>query len=105
MSSTGQELYTMAQDILNRRTVYGRSVLFKQLGGKIAAPDKDGFLPEECVWHASLLGTTKEADTCDAAICDWAENALGQVRRLASDGRPDCPYNGAGLAPSPTPAA
>lgn len=99
--------YNAAQDLMHRGTPFGRAQLFKSLGGTFTAPERGPGYPDELVWQADLFGILRTANSCDEAITKWAKAALSSVRRRATDGRPDCPYNGNRPAPefSPTPAA
>lgn len=99
--TTSQEIYCASQDLQGRK-VFGRSVLFRGLGGTLRRPDPQAFLPEEDVWQADLFGILRTGDTCDAAILAWAQAAKASTSLRGTDGRPDCPYNGAGLAPAST---
>jgi hypothetical protein len=107
MQPDSQKTYNAAQDLLHRGTPFGRVVLFRMLGGITRQPDTDAFLPEEDVWQADLFGILRTRNCCDEAILKWARAAKASIARRATDGRPDCPYNGTGPAPgsSPTPAA
>ena len=97
--------YNASQDLLGRK-VFGRAILFRGLGGTLRRPDAQAFLPEEDVWQADLFGILRTGDTCDAAILAWSRAAMASTPLRGTDGRPDCPYNGAGLAPgTSTPAA
>jgi hypothetical protein len=103
---TSQDIYCASQDLLGRN-VFGRAILFRGLGGILRRPDPQAFLPEEDVWQADLFGILRTGDSCDAAILAWARDAKASTPLRGTDGRPDCPYNGQGLAPNsiPTPAA
>lgn len=99
--TTSQEIYCASQDLLGRK-VFGRAILFRGLGGTLRQPDPQAFLPEEDVWQADLFGILRTGDTCDAAILAWSRAAKASTPLRGTDGRPDCPYNGAGLAPTTT---
>ena len=102
---TSQEIYNAAQDLLGRK-VFGRSVLFRTLGGALHAPEPVTGYPTENVWQADLFGIWRTGDSCDAAILAWARAAKASTPLRGTDGRPDCPYNGQALAPRTlTPAA
>lgn len=107
MQPDSQKTYNAAEDLLHRSTPFGRVVLFRILGGITRQPDTEAFLPEEDVWQADLFGILCTGNCCDEAIQKWACAAKAIIARRATDGRPDCPYNGTGPAPgsSPTPAA
>lgn len=105
MPPHAQELYAQAQDLKHRGEQFPRRSLFLLLGGTLFEPEPVTGYPDENCWYASLHGRTKFAETCDTAILKWAEAVLRLpcAAQRATDGRPDCPYNGAGLAP-PSPA-
>lgn len=101
------QIYSEAQNLINRGSRFGRAVLFRHLGGTLTAPEPITGYPEENEWRATLYGRSSTAGTCDAAILAWARQAVAHTPRTATEGRPDDPYNGAGLAPpsTATPAA
>jgi hypothetical protein len=101
MATDPQKIHNAALDLLNRKTPFGRAVLFKQLGGNLRRPDLQPWEPEEYSWHAALFGISRQGTTCAEAIQNWAQAGLAGTTRRATDGRPECPYNGTGLAPSP----
>lgn len=78
---------------------------FQDLGGELTPPSddpSDWWEPENLTHRAELHGITASADNFFAAIITWtvAAHKAGARNRRATDGRPDCPYNGQGLAPS-----
>lgn len=91
--------YTASQDLLARK-VFGRAILFRKLGGTLCRPDPQAFLPEEDVWYADLFGTQRSGNSCDEAIIAWACEVQACTPPRATDGRPDCPFNGAAPAPA-----
>lgn len=97
------QIYSQAQDLVNRGTVFGRRLLFKRLGGSFFKPEVLTGYPDENRWRVCLHGLCSTADSCDDAIRGWAALVIATTPRTASEGRPDDPYNGAGLAP-PSPA-
>lgn len=99
--TTSQDIYCASQDLLGRK-VSGRYVLFRSLGGTLQAPERVTGYPEENEWQADLFGILRTGDGCDAAILAWAQAAKASTPLRGTDGRPDCPYNGAGLAPTTT---
>lgn len=107
MQTDPQKTYNAAQNLINRGSRFGRTVLFRNLGGTVQRPEKTIGYPDENEWQATLYGITRTASTCDKAILNWASAAQASVTRRATDGRPDCPHNGAAPAPqtTPTPAA
>jgi hypothetical protein len=85
---------------------------FQDLGGSLTPPSddpQDWWEPENLTHRAELHGITASADNFFDAITVWTKAAqtADTRNRRATDGRPDCPYNGQGLAPGaiPTPAA
>ncbi|MEQ3669432.1 hypothetical protein [Pseudophaeobacter sp.] len=82
---------------------------FQDLGGTLTPPSddpQDWWEPENLTHRAELNGIMASADNFFDAITAWtkAAQAAGIRNRRATDSRPDCPYNGQGLAPA-TPAA
>ncbi|MCD9148494.1 hypothetical protein [Pseudophaeobacter flagellatus] len=85
---------------------------FQDFGGTLTPPSddpQDWWEPETLTHRAELHGIKASADNFFDAITAWtaAAHKAGTRNRRATDGRPDCPYNGQGLAPSApdTPAA
>lgn len=85
---------------------------FQDLGGTLIPPSdepQDWWEPETMDHRAELLGIKASAGNFFDAITSWTKAAqtAGTRNRRATDGRPDCPYNGQGLAPgtTDTPAA
>ncbi|WP_295450158.1 hypothetical protein [uncultured Pseudophaeobacter sp.] len=81
---------------------------FQDLGGSLTPPSddpQDWWEPENLTHRAELNGITASAANFFDAIISWtkAAQAAGIRNRRATDGRPDCPYNGQGLAPGATP--
>ena len=101
MATDPQKIHNAALDLLNCGTLFGRNTLFKQLDGSLRRPDLQPWEPEEHHWHAGLFGISHQGTTCAEAIQNWAQAGLAGTTRRATDDRPECPYNGAGLAPSP----
>ena len=82
---------------------------FQDRGGSLTPPSddpQDWWEPENLTHRAELHGITASADNFFDAITAWAKAAhqAGNRNRRATDGRPDCPYNGQEQAPA-TPAA
>ena len=86
---------------------------FQDLGGTLIPPSDDPtdwWEPENMAHRAELLGIQTSGESTFEAVTAWvrvANAAWRNKRRRATDLRPDCPYNGQGLAPAttPTPAA
>lgn len=88
-------------------------LVFNNLGGILTPPSddpSDWWEPENMTHRAELLGIQSSGERSFDAVTAWvraANAAWRNKRRRATDLRPDCPYNGQGLAPAttPTPAA
>ncbi|OIQ42793.1 MAG: hypothetical protein BM560_01010 [Roseobacter sp. MedPE-SWde] len=88
-------------------------LVFHNLGGTLIPPSddpSDWWEPQMMTHRAELLGIQTSGENTFDAVNAWVRvaKAMGRnKRRRATDGRPDCPYNGQGLAPGtiPTPAA
>ncbi len=85
---------------------------FHNLGGTLTPPSDDPtdwWEPENMTHRAELLGIRASGENTFDAVIVWervAQAACCNTYRRATDLRPDCPYNGAGLAPGTfTPAA
>ncbi|MCD9149084.1 hypothetical protein [Pseudophaeobacter flagellatus] len=85
---------------------------FQDLGGSLTPPSGDPldwWEPENLTHRAELHGIKASAGTFFDAITAWTATAhkAGTRNRRATDGRPDCPYNGQRPASSTpdTPAA
>ncbi|MEQ3679239.1 hypothetical protein [Pseudophaeobacter sp.] len=81
---------------------------FQDLGGTLTPPSddpQDWWEPENLTHRAGLNGIMASADNFFDAITAWTKAAhqASARNRRATDGRPDCPYNGQGLAPGATP--
>ena len=77
-----------------------RARKFGELGGNIWRPDHDPWVYEELLWMVELLGIRATATSKSKAISNWIANAKGASTLRATDGRPDCPYNGQAAAPN-----
>ncbi len=93
-------IYSASQDLLGHKWTYGRVVLFRSLGGTLRAPEPVQGYPEENYWQADLFGILRTGGSCDAAILAWAHAAKANVPLQGTDGHPECPYSGQGLAPT-----
>lgn len=111
-SCTPQELYTAAR-AMRARCRFGQAMLLQEKGGKItpgSTDPGDRFDFEATRWYVTLLGVSASGDDMPAALDAWMRAAqvhhtLDGTRR-ATDGRPDCPYNGSAPLPPPdTPVA
>jgi len=94
--------YSAAQT-LKTTPLLDRARLFRDLGGNIWRPDHDPWVYEEMLWLVDLLGITATAGTPTEALSKWITQALNQTPLRASDGRPDCPFNGQAPASDPNP--
>ncbi|NIZ12688.1 hypothetical protein [Phaeobacter sp. HF9A] len=94
--------YTAAQT-LNATPLLDRARTFRDLGGNIWRPDHDPWVYEEMLWMVELLGIRVDAPTRGQAISLWIKTAKDRVTKRATDGRPDCPFNGQCPAPDKIP--
>ncbi|WP_323783097.1 hypothetical protein [Leisingera sp.] len=101
MPPTPQEIYA-ATRAMRSRCRFGQAMLLQKFGGRItpASTDpSDRFDFGATRWRLSLLGLSATGDDMPSALDAWLRTA--QIRhtidgtRRATDGRPDCPYNGA----------
>ncbi len=106
-----QETQSAAADIEALQGQY-KMLKFLDLGGTLTPPSddpSDWFEPENLTYRAMLHGVQSTGESAISAVTAWAKAArqIEAPRRRATDGRPDCPYNGQGLAPGaiPNPAA
>lgn len=106
MPSTPQQIYSAAR-ALSARCRFGQAMLLQELGGKLrpeSTDPSDRFDFSATRWHLSLLGLSASGNDMPSALDAWLRAArihytLDGTRR-ATDGRPDCPYNGAATAPT-----
>ncbi|NHM20946.1 hypothetical protein [Tritonibacter mobilis] len=94
--------YTAAQT-LKATPLLNRARLFLDLGGNIWRPDRDPWVYEEMLWLVELHGIRATATTRTEAFANWIKQATDQTAKRASDGRPECPYNGQCPAPNKIP--
>ncbi|UWQ59944.1 hypothetical protein K3722_07385 [Leisingera caerulea] len=104
-SCTPQELYTAAR-AMRACCRFGQAMLLQELGGKITPGSTnpgDRFDFEATRWYVNLLGVSASGDDMPAALDAWMQAAQAHHNidgtRRATDGRPDCPYNGAAPLP------
>ncbi|KIC25413.1 MULTISPECIES: hypothetical protein [unclassified Leisingera] len=102
---TFQELYSVERN-MRARCRFGQAMLLQELGGKITPASteaSDRFDYETTRWHASLLGVCASGNDLSETLNAWMRAAQRRLRndftRRATDGRPDCPYNGAAMLP------
>ena len=89
-----------AAETLRATPMHQRFEQFTDLGGCITAPMSDAWLYDEALWLVDLMGIQSTGTSRQSALSDWINTASARVPRRASDGRPDCPYNGQSLAPA-----
>lgn len=94
--------YSAAQ-ILKATPLLDRARKFRELGGNIWRPDHDPWVYEEMLWMVDLHGIRVDATTRGQAISLWIRTAKDRVTKRATDGRPDCPFNGQCPAPDKIP--
>ncbi|TDK51156.1 hypothetical protein [Antarcticimicrobium luteum] len=97
-----QQLYVTSQRIAHA-PLQGRAEAFRSAGGLMTPPGDDQWDNQQSQWRVELMEIHAQGDSRTHAISAWLYEA---GRRLnapagtrATDGRPDCPYNGQGLAP------
>jgi len=90
-----------AAETLKATPMHQRSERFSDLGGRITAPMSDAWTHDEALWLVELMGIQCTGTSRQSALSDWIKTASARVLRRASDGRPDCPYNGQLPAPAP----
>ncbi|GLP87075.1 hypothetical protein [Tritonibacter mobilis] len=89
-----------ATEALRATPMHQRSEQFAELSGSIIAPMSDAWLYDEALWLVDLMGIQCTGTSRQSALSDWINTASARVQRRASDGRPDCPYNGQLPAPA-----
>jgi hypothetical protein len=89
-----------ATEALRATPMHQRSEQFTDLGGSIIAPMSDAWIYEEALWLVDLMGIQSTGASRQSALRSWIKTASARVPRRASDGRPDCPYNGQSIAPA-----
>ena len=89
-----------ATETLKATPMHQRSEQFADLGGCIAAPMSDAWVYDEALWLVDLMGIQGTGTSRQSALSRWIKTASARVPRRASDGRPDCPYNGQPPAPA-----
>ena len=89
-----------ATETLRATPMHQRSEQFTDLGGRIFAPMSDAWTHDEALWLVDLMGIQCAGTSRQGALSNWIKTASARVPRRASDGRPDCPYNGQPLAPA-----
>ncbi|MCG7623218.1 hypothetical protein [Epibacterium sp. Ofav1-8] len=89
-----------ATEALKATPMHQRSEHFSDLGGRITAPMSDAWTHDEALWQVDLMGIQCAGTSRQSALSRWIKTASARVPRRASDGRPDCPYNGQPPAPT-----
>lgn len=100
-----QELYA-AERNMRARCRFGQAMLLRELGRRITPGStdiSDRFDYDATRWHASLLGVYASGNDLPEALDAWMRAAQTRLRsdssRRATDGRPDCPFNGSAPLP------
>ncbi|WP_227513788.1 hypothetical protein [Tritonibacter mobilis] len=88
-----------ATETLRATPMHQRSEQFSGLGGYMTAPMSDAWTHDEALWLVDLMGIQSTGTSRQSALSRWIKTATARVHRRASDGRPDCPYNGQLPAP------
>ncbi|PRZ48713.1 hypothetical protein CLV89_10323 [Tritonibacter scottomollicae] len=89
-----------ATETLRATPMHQRSAQFADLGGCITAPASDAWVYDEALWLVDLMGILCAGTSRQNALSNWIKTASARVPRRASDGRPDCPYDGQLPAPN-----
>jgi hypothetical protein len=89
-----------AAETLRATAMRQTSEQFSALGGRITAPMSDAWTHDEALWLVDLMGIQCTGTSRQSALSGWIKTASARMPRRASDGRPDCPYNGQSLAPA-----
>ena len=89
-----------AAETLRATPMHKRSEQFSDLGGHVTEPVSDAWFHDEALWLVDLMGIQSTGTSRQCALSNWIRTASARVPRRASDGRPDCPYNG--QLPAPT---
>lgn len=101
---SAQSLAAAAAEIAAAQGLY-KILAFHSLGGTLTPPSddpSDWWEPENMTHRAELLGIRASGENTFDAVTAWVRVAKATGRnkhRRATDIRPDCPYNGQGLAP------
>ncbi|MDK3017602.1 hypothetical protein [Pseudodonghicola flavimaris] len=97
-----QRLYALTRDI-TAAPLSDRTDAFRRAGGKVTPPGDDQWDYLNTRWWVELMELTAYGDSPTEAVSAWlrlARSRLAQPTSIrATDRRPDCPYNGQGLAP------
>ncbi|UWQ77631.1 hypothetical protein K3725_09875 [Leisingera sp. S132] len=99
---TPQEVYATAQHMAVASDIC-RAVIFSGLGGTLIPNESQPMTPDEAFYKVTLYGVTGSGLDQVQALADWIRQAKDLPRDTrtarATDGRPDCPYNGAAPLP------
>lgn len=97
-----QEVYAAAQE-LKAASPLTRAMIFAGMGAEFFPADPNPKAIDDFTWTVRLHGLTGTGRCESAAIADWIRTAeaIHTTTRTAraTDGRPDCPYNGAAALP------
>ncbi|MEX0281336.1 MAG: hypothetical protein AB3N13_09135 [Arenibacterium sp.] len=98
-----QDIYNAAQNMQAASSAC-RALIFSGLGGQLW-PDEP-MAPGEALFMVGLYGITGRGIDQAEALEHWTRKALEHHRTTgkarATDGRPDCPHNGAAPLPPAT---
>lgn len=94
--------YNAARD-LEATFLLDRAQRFRQMGGKIWRPDVDPCYYDESTWLVEHLGISATGESRTQALSKWIALAKETTALRATDGRPDCPYNGQPPVPNRVP--
>ncbi|WP_435659726.1 hypothetical protein [Leisingera caerulea] len=99
---TPQEIYAAAQNMAEASPIT-RALIFAGLGGEFWPADPEPVGHDEFDWTVRLYGLTQRGPSQNEAIGKWVNSALtlhqDNKTARATDGRPDCPFNGAAPLP------
>lgn len=102
MRKTGQQQLHAAVREIAAAPISGRARAFLRAGGRITPPQCESWEHLNSPWRVRLIGLNAYGDTLTEALSDWLKLARERLPHpattRATDRRPDCPYNGQGLA-------
>jgi len=93
-----------ATQTLRATPMHQRSQRVLDLGGCITAPDDSAWFHDETLWVVELMHIRCSGTSRQNALAAWIRTATAGLPRRASDGRPDCPYNGQAPLPPTSPS-
>lgn len=96
-----QKLYAAVREIA-AAPLSDRVGAFQRAGGHMTPPGDDQWDYLNTRWWVELMGLETHGDSRVEAVSAWLKQARARLahpaRTRATDRRPDCPYNGQGLA-------